>query len=97
MERALDEKVLDLLDRQWDATDAGSSAAAEALGDCIRRMPSRSRELIDLRYRDGILGKRLAERCSQPPNTVYVTLSRIHRMLSECVKTRLAAQGVDHA
>ncbi|MBI3856655.1 MAG: sigma-70 family RNA polymerase sigma factor [Planctomycetes bacterium] len=95
--RPLDDAVLDVLDRQWSATDEAASPAADALRDCLQRMPPRSRQLVDLRYRDGISGKELADKVSQPLNTVYVTLARIHRALSECVKGRLAAGKAGHA
>jgi RNA polymerase sigma-70 factor (ECF subfamily) len=93
----LDDAVLDVLDRQWSAIDASASPAADALRACLQRMPPRSRQLVELRYRDGICGKDLAAKVSQPLNTVYVTLARIHRALSECIKGRLASGKVTHA
>jgi len=95
--RPLDEAVLDVLDRHWTALDDASTPEADALRACLQRMPPRSRQLVELRYRDGISGRELAEKVSQPLNTVYVTLARIHRALSECIKGRLASGRTSHA
>jgi RNA polymerase sigma-70 factor (ECF subfamily) len=93
--RPLDQSVLDVLDRHWTQSDEGPAPAA--LRACVTRLTERSRKLVELRYRDGLSGKRLAERLAQPLNTVYVTLARIHRALSECVRGRLGAGKASHA
>jgi RNA polymerase sigma-70 factor (ECF subfamily) len=85
--RPLDEAVLNLLDVQWSRADGGPTS--DALRACLERLPPRSRRLVELRYRDDLSGKTLADRLAQPLNTVYVTLARIHHALSECVKGRL--------
>jgi len=86
--RPLDGAVLDVLDRHWDAAEEGP--ASVALRRCLKRLPPRSQKLVELRYRDDLSGQALADRLSQPLNTVYVTLARIHRALSECVREVLA-------
>lgn len=82
--RTLDEAVLDILDGHWDETDEGPASAA--LRRCLQRLPARSRRMVELRYRDDLSGPDLAEELSQPINTVYVTLARIHRALLECMR-----------
>lgn len=95
--RPLDEAVLDVLDRQWEASDETASPAADALRACLQRLPPRSRQLVEMRYRDGVSGRALAEKVSQPVNTVYVTLARVHRALAECIRGRLAPGKAGHA
>jgi RNA polymerase sigma-70 factor (ECF subfamily) len=82
--RALDTAVLDVLDCHWDEADEGPASAA--LRTCLQRLPARSRQVVELRYRDDLSGKDLAEKLAQPVNTVYVTLARIHRALLECMR-----------
>lgn len=94
----LDNSVLNLLEDHWDAADATSpSTATEAVRECIQKLPPRSRQLVELRYRDNISGKSLADRLTQSLNTVYVALSRVHRALSSCVKLRLSRGDAAHA
>jgi RNA polymerase sigma-70 factor (ECF subfamily) len=88
----LEPAMLDLVDPAWDK-DEEAGRATLALRDCLQRLPDRARRLIDLRYVAGLSGKALAARLNQPPNTVYVALSRIYRRLSSCVKKRLALEG----
>lgn len=86
--QALDDAVLDVLDRHWTAADDGP--AHDALRRCLQRLPPKSRHLLTLRYRDDLSGQPLADRLTQPLNTVYVTLARIHRALSDCIRGSLA-------
>jgi RNA polymerase sigma-70 factor, ECF subfamily len=85
--RPLDESVQDALDLRWNAGDGGGSA--DALRTCLDRLSPRARLVVELRYRDDLSGQGLADRLAQPLNTVYVTLSRIHRALSDCLRGRL--------
>lgn len=93
----LDDHLLDLLEAHWSAGDDAEGARAEALRGCLEKLTSRSRQLIELRYRENVSGTDLARRLSQPLNTVYVALSRIHRALSACIRLRLSQGGHLHA
>jgi RNA polymerase sigma-70 factor (ECF subfamily) len=88
----LEPGVLDLLDQDWSKNE-GPEPTMLALRECIEKLPPKARRLIELRYIEGIPGNALAERLNQPPNTVYVALSRIYQNLSVCVKNRLACEG----
>jgi RNA polymerase sigma-70 factor (ECF subfamily) len=94
----LDESLLDRLEEQWVEHDPQSSAdLTEALRQCLERLSPRARNLVRLRYAEGISGARLAAGLDQSLNTVYVSLSRIHRSLGECIRRRLAEPEVRHA
>jgi RNA polymerase sigma-70 factor (ECF subfamily) len=87
----LDEALLDQLDEQWAEHDMSSGTdLVEALRYCVERLSPHARNLVKLRYVDGISGLRLAEVVDRRPNAVYVALSRIHRSLGDCIKQRLA-------
>lgn len=88
----LEPALLDLLEPEW-ARGAPSNRSLLALRECMKEIPEKAQRLIDLRYVAGLSGKTLAARLNQPPNTVYVALSRIYRTLSACVKKRLACEG----
>jgi RNA polymerase sigma-70 factor (ECF subfamily) len=87
----LDESLLDRLDEQWAEHDRSSSTDLEAaLRHCLERLSPKARRLVTLRYAEGVSGRRLAEVVDRSVNTVYVSLSRIHRSLGDCIKRRLA-------
>ena len=93
----IDQAILELLEDAWAADDRTPAAlAAEALAECVQKLSSRARQMIELRYVDRLSGKDLAEKLSQPLNTVYVSLSRIYRTLSSCVKQRMLQEGVSY-
>jgi RNA polymerase sigma-70 factor (ECF subfamily) len=91
----LEPGLLDLLDQAWCAQPRHEQSML-ALRECIEKLSPKARRLIELRYVKGISGNVLAERFNQPPNTIYVAFSRIHRTLSACVTNRLACEGESH-
>ena len=87
----LGEAVLDLLDTAWDAAEeAVPSDSLAALRMCIEKLSPDSQRILQLRYADGFKGAELARLLDQPPNTVYVRLSRIHRQLGKCITNEIA-------
>ncbi len=85
-----DDDLLDQLEQRWDETGNEGSDTCDALRACIDRLSPYARTLIDLRYARGISGQPLARAVNRQVNTVYVALARIHRALSDCIRTRLA-------
>jgi RNA polymerase sigma-70 factor (ECF subfamily) len=87
----LDEGLLDRLDEQWAEHDlASADDLEEALRRCLDRLSPYARNLVRLRYAEGVSGVQLAEVVDRSLNAVYVALTRIHRSLGECIKRRLA-------
>jgi len=90
----LDDATLELLDDHWRQTDSHDSAdMTDALHDCLGELTPRSRELVDLRYSQGLSGAQLADHIGRQVNTVYVTLSRVHKQLADCIRRKLADEG----
>ena len=86
---ALDDDVLDALEAEWD--EPGSQTDAEPLDDlraCMQRLSPRARRVLELRYGDGLSGAQVAGRLAIGVASVYVTLSRIHKALRECMARR---------
>lgn len=93
--RPLSEDTLDLLDRTWtERTASGHADQIEALRYCLDRLSPRSKQIMRLRYEDGMKGSELSEVLQRPLNTIYVAVYRIHRALSECIRKRTAPEGV---
>lgn len=96
--RPFDHSILDLLDAEWESGDAPEeSPRLEALRSCLERLTPQARKLVELRYGENLSGQSLADRRSQPVNTVYVALARIHRVLWDCVRSKMPGQECSDA
>lgn len=88
----LDDAALDSLDMQWDNLDASADQAADALkalDHCLAELSDNARRIVDWRYRDQLTGKQIAAKLDRNPDSLYVTMSRIHAQLAKCVRTQL--------
>jgi RNA polymerase sigma-70 factor (ECF subfamily) len=93
----MDEVLLDRMEEIWAEHDPSPATdLVEALRHCLERLSPNARELVKLRYQDGISGSRLAEVVDRQLNTVYVALSRIHRSLGDCIRQRRALGRGNH-
>jgi RNA polymerase sigma-70 factor (ECF subfamily) len=90
----LDPQVLDeLADRFADATPLGDDdRRSDALSACLQKLGDADRDLILARYRPGASVKGIAERSERTVNSVSQSLSRIRRLLAECVARTLRAE-----
>jgi RNA polymerase sigma-70 factor (ECF subfamily) len=89
----LSDAVLDLLDAHWRTyDDVSNSGMLEALQSCLQTLTDKARQLLQDRYAEGLAMDEIARRLNRPVASVYVTLSRAHQALSDCVFRRLAAE-----
>lgn len=93
---SLSDEVLDLLEIHWARRDNQPSNAALALSECLEKLPSKSLEMVQLRYLEGLKVEEVAKRLKKPAASLYVTFSRISAALAECVERHLRAAGGDH-
>lgn len=94
----LDTALLDLLEGSWSKQDAASTAErTDALRACLESLSPYAQQLISLRYSAGISGQKLADAVGRGLNTVYVALSRTHRVLADCMRRRLSEEGTANA
>ncbi len=94
-ERLLDDGALDALDRRWPEVE--DPPELEALRACCEKLSPASRRLLALRYEHDHDGAAMSAAIGRPLNTIYVTMSRIHRSLVDCVRQRLGAVRVPDA
>lgn len=91
----LSDEAFALLEPAWEAAageEYSQGTRLEALRTCCAGLSSAARQLLDLRFREGLDGAAISARLSRPLNTVYVGLSRTYRRLAECIAQRLAGE-----
>jgi RNA polymerase sigma-70 factor (ECF subfamily) len=64
-----------------------------ALGDCLKRVTGRGRELLELRYQLALEPQEIAERLGLASGAVRVALARVRAALHECIERRLHGAG----
>lgn len=91
--RSLPEEVLDLLEsRAIDPSQVAYSDRGEALHRCLGRLGSPARELLQMKYSDGLSAAAIADRQRRTSAAVYQNLCRIHRALRDCVEKEMTGQ-----
>ena len=89
-------EILELLDQDWLAAEEEDHRAA-ALRECLQELPGRSRELLRLRYFDGLSCAKVARQVGAKTDAVYKRLSRLHQLLKECVHSQLEENRTSEA
>ena len=88
---SLDETILEVLEAEWANEELGqASGRSQALRDCLGELPTKSRELLKLRYFDGQRCEQVASSLGTKRDAVYKRLSRLHQALKSCIETKLA-------
>jgi RNA polymerase sigma-70 factor (ECF subfamily) len=82
---------LDRLHERWieDARDDGGDAQREALDSCLQQVGDRARQVVELRYRDGLARGVIAERLGLGVEGVKSLLARTRAALGDCIRRRL--------
>ena len=88
----LPDEVLDLLEAEWASPATASwPDRMEALHRCVGRLGSRARDLLQLKYAEGLTVAVISTQFRRTPDAVYQALSRVHRALRECVARELGS------
>jgi RNA polymerase sigma-70 factor (ECF subfamily) len=90
----LDEEAVSQIAYRAEARLADMSDRLRALKTCLTELSPRQRELLDGRYSAGGSVKQLAIGLGRPESSVSQTLYRIRTALLECVRSRMAREGV---
>lgn len=81
--------ALDALAEAITEVDGEHDARRSALDRCLEALPAEWRQLLDLRYRDGLAVTALAERLRRRADTVSMHLHRVRAKLLDCIEGRL--------
>lgn len=91
---SLSEETLDMLAQDWERADARNTEdEAEHLKGCVDQLTLRSKQILHLRYTEGLTGIQVAEAIDVTVGSVYVALTRIYQALAECIQQRRMEAG----
>lgn len=65
----------------------------EAVGKCLETLAEGVRNVLAMRYRDGMSGAQIARKTNSTVTAVHMALSRARAALARCVEGRLAREG----
>ena len=91
-----DSRIVDLAARAFDEQASGGrfgSSRKQALIECVSSLPGTSRELIQLKYEQGLSVDSVARRVGRPYAGILMALSRVRKALGLCVEKRLRLSG----
>jgi RNA polymerase sigma-70 factor (ECF subfamily) len=71
------------------AEPAASADRREALRECLRSVPDRGHQALSMRYAEGLDGGAVARKMGVSLNALYTLLSRVRKMLFDCVERRM--------
>jgi RNA polymerase sigma-70 factor (ECF subfamily) len=93
--RPLSTEVLDLFEADWgDPAGSGGPDREEALRRCVGRLGAPARDLLRMKYFEGLTAVAIAAKLRRTADAVYQSLSRLHRSLRDCVEHEQARQPV---
>jgi len=72
-----------------DAADDSGQDRRQALGECLRALPEKSRQILVLKYEQGLPLKDIAAKAGQSCDAVIKALVRLRRALAVCVEKKL--------
>jgi len=91
----LSPEVLDHLEDEWSSrSSSDTSDRADALRHCIDQLPPAVKEVVALRYGEGLKSGQIADKLGKQNEAVYKTITRAHASLATCVNHRLLSE--DH-
>ena len=88
-----DQEIVDIVAQTSGEMADESNDRHEALALCLQKLHTRDRELLLARYEPGGGVEEAARRSGRTVKTAYKALTRLRKLLLDCVSTRLASQG----
>lgn len=87
----LDESVLELIEQEWPEQESTETVdKLEALRKCMGKLTPYSRQVLKLRYMEGLAGTEVADTMNRKVDTIYKALARLHMGLRDCVQRQMS-------
>lgn len=84
--------VMEMLAADAPGSEESWSRHRAVLSECLKDVAPKSREILDLRYSQGLLPPEIARRLAWTVDSLHVALARARRFLRECTQRKLAVR-----
>lgn len=92
----LTDAVIERLAAQYHrVSESHQLSKQDVLRECIKGLTSRNYEILRLRYFEGRTSSAISEMLNRKIETVYQTITRIHKALGVCVQQKLSSAMED--
>ena len=84
---------MQMIDQLVDAADRAAGKADQRLGllaQCLDEVQADAREVLNLKYADGMRARQIAEEVGKTVGAVEMIISRTRRALRKCIQRKLA-------
>lgn len=89
-----DSRLVELADMAFEeASETNDQLRQQWLLDCLSTLPEHSRELVRLKYTEGLKAAVIARRQGRTEEAVLKALSRIRHLLEQCIEGRRNLEG----
>jgi RNA polymerase sigma-70 factor, ECF subfamily len=86
------DEFMELIEQQTLQMETHLAEREQLLNECVKGLKERQRRMLHLRYQDGLSPDRVAAALGSTAKAVYQALSRVHKLLFDCVQRRLEGQ-----
>ena len=87
------DEVLDRMSHAFEELQPEASAQQDALNNCMKKLPDKSMQLLELRYIDNLKPQAMAKQTGTSPGTIRVALTRLRKALGRCIEQWLEREG----
>lgn len=84
-----DDSMIDLFEKETTSNLDSFKEESEVLRDCIRKLPTRHKKYLRLRYEQSLSYREIGQQIAISMQAVYKTMTRIHITLLNCVRLSL--------
>jgi len=85
-----DSEALQLLADAHERAEADQGPLHDAMEHCLKRLASKARHLVEMRYQDSLSPGEIARTTGSNVRAINVALHRVRAALRECIEMRLA-------
>lgn len=88
-----DSELLDRFTEEWVEACPAEDHRAGALEACLEKLSARARQVVRMRYFDGLTGVEIGRRLGSSDAAVRMLLQRIRDQLRKCAEQQLSMEG----
>lgn len=87
----LGDTALELVDAELESRSTeGLDARTDALRLCMTHLTENARNVLELRFFEGLRGDQVAARLGRKPDAIYKSLQRAYATLQDCIRRKLS-------